>query len=509
MTKNRWQYLFIRAEFMLPMDGPNGPAERIADGYVLMDGERIAASGKYTPAIGRNIVARYGQQLRVIGGRQGVTQESDLVKHRGVLLPGFVKAHGHDHESPLIGVAKDVPLTEWLDGAVNLFTGYMNENRAALTKRFGCSPNYVTYIKARLDDLSYGITASMVHHCNHNKYRVAEIVEANRAAGTTMIVAVGSQDRNYDPRILDVPASVAVKRMDDWFAQFGGTPRLRLVPGPDQCFSNGPEILKGLKAWARAHNELLHIHSAEEPRTTAWFRKEYGETPVEYFDRIGILDDRTVLAHQVNCTPNDLKLLAKRRAKVVHNPLANTILGSGMPPVIDMLKQGIDVAISTDGSGSADNQNILGAARLASQYQKALHQDASLLPAQQVLEMITRIPARILGLNCGTLEQGRDASVVLIDTRGANMTPTRLDNVVENLIWASNGNEARYVVANGVLVRDDYRYPTLDAEKIKAQVSELAELVIAYKQKVGTVCGTGAPKKCAVKKPARKAPRKR
>ncbi|GIQ90386.1 hypothetical protein KIPB_013164, partial [Kipferlia bialata] len=130
-------------------------------------------------------------------------------------------------------------------------------------------------------------------------------------------------------------------------------PRFTLVPGPDQFFSNGGELLKALKAWSDAKGRLVHIHSSEEPGTTKWFRETYGMTPVEYADSIGFLGPRTVVAHQVNCTEHDLELLAERQVKVVHNPLANTILSSGMPPIPEMIEKGITVAISTDGSGSA------------------------------------------------------------------------------------------------------------------------------------------------------------
>jgi 5-methylthioadenosine/S-adenosylhomocysteine deaminase len=115
---------------------------------------------------------------------------------------------------------------------------------------------------------------------------------------------------------------------------------------------------------------------SEEPKTTAWFVKTYGMTPVEYAHSIGFLDTETILAHQVNCTENDLTIIKKTGAKVVHNPLANTILGSGMPPLKKMEEMGIPYVISTDGSGSADNQDILLAARSAAQYQKAFHGDA-------------------------------------------------------------------------------------------------------------------------------------
>lgn len=134
-----------------------------------------------------------------------------------------------------------------------------------------------------------------------------------------------------------------------------GIPRTRVVPGPDQCFSNGPELLKALKKWAKDHDTLIHIHSSEEPGTTKWFVETFKETPVEYFKRIGFLDSRTILAHQVNTTQHDLEILKETGAKVVHNPLANTVLSSGMPPIRQMVEMGIPVCISTDGNGSADN----------------------------------------------------------------------------------------------------------------------------------------------------------
>ncbi|GIQ90836.1 hypothetical protein KIPB_013790, partial [Kipferlia bialata] len=104
-------------------------------------------------------------------------------------------------------------LVGWLDKCVNAFTGFMGSERQSLIEKFGVSPNLVTYRKARLDDISFGITSAMTHHCNHNKYRVAEIAQANAEAGTSMVLAVGAQDRHYDPRILDTPEG-GVARLD-------------------------------------------------------------------------------------------------------------------------------------------------------------------------------------------------------------------------------------------------------------------------------------------------------
>ena len=177
--------------------------------------------------------------------------------------------------------------------------------------------------------------------------------------------------------------------------------------------------------------------------------------------------------------------------KVVHNPLANTILGCSMPPIVEMLKKGIQIAISIDGSGSSDDQNILAAARLASQYQKAYHKDVILLTAQQVLEMITVIPAEILKLNAGSLDVGKDADFIVIDITRPNLVPIRVDNVVENLIWSSNRSEVRWVIANRKILKDDYKIITLDEDEIKNDLQYISEFLIEYKKMCPEIRASG------------------
>ena len=486
------RFTLVRAQYLLPLAAPDRSV-RIADGYLLTEGESIREVGRWTPETGRRIREQCGAGLRVWGtaGLNG-----DVPAQRGVLMPAFVKAHGHDHEQPLIGIAKDEPLTEWLDHAVNPFTRFMNVERERLAEALGESPHVVTYRLARVVDVHYGITSCMVHHCNFNKYHVREIANVNEAAGTTMIVAVGSQDRHYVADALDRPEQ-AVKRLDDALA-IGGLQRTRFCPGPDQFFSNSRAMLVPLKAWSREHGTLFHIHSAEEPKTTRWFSEaiEPGLTEVEFAESLGILDSETVLAHQVNCGPRDIEILARTGTKIVHNPLANTILGSGMPPVVEMLAAGVPVAISTDGSGSADNQNILAAARLASQYQKAKHQDARLLKSQQLLEMITSVAAGFLHLPQGELAPGRQADWILVDLDRPNLTPTRLDNLMENLVWAADGSEVDTVVARGRVLKEGGRIlPPSDgatAAGIMASAQKLSEMFAEYMRTAPELRGTGA-----------------
>lgn len=493
-------FSLIRAHFILPFsDDQESIYTRIEDGYVLSNNDRIVECKHYTDEIGKQILVDH-PDIQIFGLDDPnpfipLSSENPIPCLNGILLPGFVKAHGHDHESVIAGLNKEAQLTEWLDKCVNPFSGFINENIEQFKYRYGERAHIILYRKARLDDLTFGITTNMVHHCNFNKYHVAEVFRANEEAGTKMLIAIGAQDRNYDTRILDKPED-AVQRLNDAceVLKSYNSERTFVVAAADQCFSNGPEILTAVKQWAREHNTLFHIHSSEEPGTTKWFVETYKETPVEYFHRIGFLDNRSVLAHQVNCTEHDLELLAKSGAKVVHNPLANTILSSGMPPVRTMVEMGIPVAISTDGTGSADNQNIIAATKLTEQYFRGKDRKP-LFDSMQSLERVTRIPGDILELKVGRLQQDYFADFILVDSTSSNMTPTHLENCAEMIIWASAGNEISYVISSGVELVRNHQFTDniqFDPNETKRQITQLATDFLEYRKHAKEIVATGA-----------------
>ena len=254
------EVLFARARFLLPMTITNGKLDLIKDGYILA-GKSIREIGNYSSEVGKRILEHHENNLKVLGNPRDDIRIEDFKIQNGVLLPGFIKGHGHDHESVLIGTARDVPLTTWLDEAINIFTGFLHENQEDLTNHFGKSPYYIAYIKARLDDISFGITSAMTHHCNFNKYHVDELVAANENAGTRIYIAVGAQDRHSDSRILDTTEE-AIERLNTYEAKHGHLERTIIIPGPDQLFSNGPELLRAQKKWGDDRDKLLHIHSS-------------------------------------------------------------------------------------------------------------------------------------------------------------------------------------------------------------------------------------------------------
>lgn len=483
--------LLARARLLITMaKGPDGSRRHVVeDGYVLTNGDIIEEAGAWSSEVLARLTPRLRtRKITVLGG--GIGYEPQQID--GILMPGFVKAHGHDHEQMLKGRAKGVPLTAWLDSAVNPLGWFLRDNTERLDHMLEMDPFVLAYAMARLEDVRFGITTALTHHCNHNKLRIRELRDANHLAGTCLICVPGAQDRFYDPRVLDTPEE-AIARLDaatelesDYF---------QIAAGADQCFSNSRAMLEPIKRWARDQGKLFHIHSAEEPGTTRWFTEsiEPGMTPVEYFESIGILDRNTMLAHQVNCGEKDINILARRNVAVVHNPLANTILGSGMPPVIEMRDQGVRVAVSTDGSGSADNQSMIGAMKAMLQYFAAYHRNNTLLTAWDALEMATVVPAQMMHIHAGELAPGRLADFIIVDTSSdqLHLQPTESHNAAENLVWAATGTEISTVVCHGRLLRENGRFMFVDIPTMVAKLRMLSREFDKYLATATALKATG------------------
>ncbi|CAL6022115.1 Amidohydrolase_family protein [Hexamita inflata] len=455
----------------------------VKDAYVLFD-DKIIEYGKLTEEKAQQFQNDKSVSIvnKVIDGK--------IIQANSVAFPAFVKGHGHD-ETCLIGLRKEDILTEWLDNVVNPFSKFIKENHEQLKKKLHDDPFKVVFRKCRLDDIQFGITTYLAHQCNYNKYYIDELVEANDEAGTRAVIAVGSQDRNFHKEILDT-VDQAILRLDTAYGKHKDNKMATIIPGPDQDFSNSPEMLKAQKQWSREHEpHLLHIHSSEEKIATDLFTQRYGMTPIEYFHSIGMLDGNTFVAHQVQSTANDIKILRETQTPIINNPLANTILQSGVLNYKEVIENKIPYAVSTDGSGSADNQNILAACQLAFNF---IRQQKGCPNAFKMLQRVTTSPAAILKQNVGTIQVGRQADFILFDCSKPYQACLTEENLLQMLLQKFVGNEITDLLCNGQFLLKDGKYGPrvqFDADKVINQVQIITDDFMEWMKQAEIIRETG------------------
>jgi 5-methylthioadenosine/S-adenosylhomocysteine deaminase len=154
-------------------------------------------------------------------------------------------------------------------------------------------------------------------------------------------------------------------------------------------------------------------------------------------------------------------------------------LASGAAPVRQMLAEGLRLGLGTDGAASNNDLDMFEEMATAAFLAKHVAADPTVAPADKVLEMATLGGARALGMEdrIGSLEAGKRADIVVVDVRGARMTP--MYNPVSHLVYAAKGADVRHVVVEGKVVMRDRAVLTLDERAVVARAAALATRVTA------------------------------
>jgi 5-methylthioadenosine/S-adenosylhomocysteine deaminase len=231
------------------------------------------------------------------------------------------------------------------------------------------------------------------------------------------------------------------------------------------------ETLVGAKRLCEEFGLLFQIHAAETRWENEHLRTTRGASPVRLLEHAGVLDERTLLAHCVWVDADDIAVIAGRRAKVSHNPESNMKLGSGVAPVVEMHAAGITVGLGTDGCASNNDVDLFQAMDMTAKLHKVVNLDPTVLSAETVIRMATIDGARALGLDgeIGSIEIGKQADLIVIDTRKPHLTP--IHHPASAVVYAAKGSDVQMVMVAGRLLVKDRRVTTIDLEGVMDQVA--------------------------------------
>ena len=426
--------------------------DSIRNGYVLIEGDTIREVGGD---------ARRMEQLE---------READAVLEAGdkLLLPGLVNAHSHMFQTFMRGLADDKHLFQWLSEEIWPFSALMSEEDF-----------YYAGLIACLENLKTGATSVIDQHYIYTSLGNGDMIfKAMEVSGIRGNLCRCFANIMYTERFREKDEVILgdIRRLHDKWAGKDG--RLKLSMGPINAWSVSPELFQATKQLARELGMTYQIHTSEDEAVVEKTAKMYGgKRNVELFDSLGILDEKTQLVHSVWLTDSELETVKKRGSQVVHCPVANMYLASGVARVPEMRKMGIPVAIATDGPGSNNAQDMLGTLKYTACLHKIHTLDPQILYPRDVLEMACHGGAHAMGMDdsLGVVEAGRKADLILVDWKKAHIAPVHKPDSA--LVYNANGNDVNTVIVNGEIVVKDGKSTKIDEAALVDECQKRIEFI--------------------------------
>jgi 5-methylthioadenosine/S-adenosylhomocysteine deaminase len=452
--------LFVVAfTFALEAQEPRRVSLVIAGGIVVsVDSARHI----YNPGA----IAIDGTDIVAIGGGADVASRFRGVEQinatGSVVIPGLINTHTH---APMVlyrGLADDLPLQQWLDKYI-----FPAEARTVSREMVRVGTRL-----AAAEMIESGTTTYVDMY-----YFEEEIARATKAAGLRGVL--GQTVIQFPVADAKTPVE-GLARTEAFIREFAHDDLITPAVAPHAAYTNDRKTLQAARALATKYGVPLIIHLAETNTEVTNSRAAHGGlSPVAYLDSIGFLGPRTLAAHAVWTSPQDIAILRNRRVAVSHNPESNMKLASGVAPVPAYLAAGITVGLGTDGAASNNDLDMFGAMREAAFLHKVHSGDPRAIPAGTALEMATIDGAKAIGMDgqIGSLEVGKRADVVVVSMGSAHQTP--LYDPISQLVYATRGGDVRTVIVNGRVLMRDRRLTTLNEAAVIADANKLAESVRA------------------------------
>ena len=391
-------------------------------------------------------------KIALVGDCAGVMANEVIELDDCLLMPAFVNAHTHLPMTLFRGAADDMPLLTWLETRIWPMEDKLTAKDALIAARLACAELIRSGVSAFND--MYFFTDTFIE----------AVCESGLRGALCRAITSGDGDFRVDE---------AIALYDRWHGAENG--RISISFGPHAEYTCSKETLMRTRDEAYKRNALLHVHCSESQEEHAQCIERHAKTPTAWFEELGLLSERTLLAHCVQVTDEDIGLIAARGATVLHNPQSNLKLGSGIAPVPKMLQAGVNVALGTDGAASNNNLDMFEEMRLAATLHKGYGRDPVAVPADTALRMASVSGAKALKMGCKAIAEGETADIVAISLEQAHMNP--VNDALKNVVYSAGMGDVAMNMTDGKVLYYKGEYKTLDIDRIKFEANEIAKRV--------------------------------
>lgn len=449
------------------------------------DEKRTLIRGATIVTMNQNRDVLYNQDILIVGTRikaigdcdNELERADEVINAKGqMVIPGLVQTHLHLTQTLQRNLVADQTLEKWLNTTLSLEAAHDSDS------------NYWSSMLGISELFLNGTTTIYDMETTFHTDSCFEAMADTGIRGFAGKAMVDQTECGVDiPEIMIQPTDVAFGESVDLFEKWDGRKggRLRYCFAPRYAPFCSTKLLKLTANFSEKYGAHVHTQAAETEEEEQVVIENTGMREVEYYDSVGLINPRTVLAHCVHLNDREIEIMARRGCHVSHCPSANLYLGSGIAPIPKMLAKGVNVSIGPDGSDNNNLDNMLEM-RMAALLQKGLHQNPTIQPsAEKAFEMATLGGARALGLQneIGSIEVGKKADLAIIDLRKPHSWPREAEvnsvkNIYTRIVYSANAADVVLTMVNGKVVMKDRKLLTMDKYEVLKQSNKAIQRLL-------------------------------
>jgi 5-methylthioadenosine/S-adenosylhomocysteine deaminase len=446
----------------------------LPDGAVAIKDDRIAAIG------GRE---------DILGRFAGLRTIDAVGKY---LYPGFISTHTHLFQSLLKGLGRDKPLFAWLDSSV----------RRAM-RNFDAENIHYAALVGLIEAVRSGTTTILDYQYCHTLPGMDQSVI--QAYLDLQVRGVFCRSHTNVARFPPEMALEYVETEDTYFREmeslclkYRGHPLLDMAMAPGIIWDHDRSGYIKTRELADHFKIPISMHLVETEDDDAYSMKTWGMSSIDFLESCGMLGPDFLAVHCIHVTDDDIRRFRDYDVKISHCPVSNMILASGTAPVPRFLEEGLTVSLACDGAASNDTQDMLDVMRITALKHKLVRRDASVVSAEQVLEMATLGGAKAVGMEkrIGSLEVGKMADMFIWSADTARAIP--VNDPISSLVYSSDSRNIETTIVGGKVILHKGKILSLDETAVLRKAQSLAEDLVRRSDISASHWGFRIPTACGL-----------
>lgn len=440
-----------------------------ADLYTL-DGDQPVVRNGAIAVVGNSIVS-IGPAAEVLASCRHVKRSIDCAGT--LIMPGLIDAHSHQFQ--LLGrtLGDGMSLLPWLAKFMLPLAAALDGKNALAAVELSALNSALSGTTAVVDNHYGPVDEATTLAVARTMERVG--IRGAVARGIFGPMVEGGIRMNSDKRLFKYSAREELEITEACLKQQPASSLVQIWPTPENVVYVDKELMQACLELAVRYDVSWHSHLSESKFEVEIHESIHGQRPVKWLHANGILGARTTFAHGIWLDEEEIELLGDAGSTIIHNPVSNQFLASGIIKLEPLLRAGVNVALGTDGVAVA-GQDMFESMKSAQMLQHLREYDAESTSAELMLDLACRNGGKMLRKNVGVLKVGALADFISVDLRGPHNQPAT--RAVCCLTSSVRGSDVRHVVVDGQHIVADGRSTRIDQDKVVADALQATRQII-------------------------------